>query len=47
MKLNSILVLFLLLGCSNSSEPEELNELVHDFYLSNAAGIRTTTFKSS
>ena len=47
MKLNSILVLFLLLGCSNSSEPEELNELVRDFYLSNAAGIRTTTFKSS
>ena len=36
-----------LMGCSNSSEPEQLNTLVRDYYLSNTTGTRITSFKAS
>ena len=42
-----ILLIFVILGiegCSNSSEPDQINRLVREYFLSDTTGIRTTSF---
>ena len=41
------LLFLLLLGCSNSSEPEQLDDLFRDYFLSNSFGRRTTSFEAN